>query len=269
MKININNSNNSPVSNPRIKELFAKRGSLTSKEQLVPLMNEMAEEIVLRAEFLTLIRLSEEPVLGENGIATMPKGAKISFPLVQAPDGTKFYPVFTDWVELMKMHKGSDTPKSLTLSFDDLAAMIVDERGAEGFVIDPFGGNLIVDRATVQRWREKKQIDATGHANHVIRKDTKVSFIPYKTVPGELCGALVNAAKGIKEISALWIRQVEMDGQRSHMAIVDHSGDRDTVFNALGEAAKPFLDNMALNMIDKSSALGKDATDGIIPLYQA
>ena len=248
--------------------LFDKRKDCKTKEDFIPLINEIAEEIVMRSSFYTLVRMSEQPVMGENGIAMMPKGAKLSFALLQAGDGKKFYPVFTSSDELIKLHKGEEAPSTLTVNFDNLAEMIVDQKNADGFVIDPFGANFVVDAANVKRWREKKQLTTQGHTNQVISQDAKVSVAATLKYPDGLVEAITEQAKQLKGVKTIWVGVMEMNGEKSWLAIVDYEGDRDATFNPIGRTAMQYIGDMPLNMVSAADKLGKDAIDHLVPIYQ-
>lgn len=265
--MHLKNENTFSAAN-KVAELIAK-AKTASKEDFVPLMNELAQEIALNAKFISPVRFSKEPVLSENGTATLPEGTTIAFAQLSNEKGQKFYPVFTSADELMKWDQmKSQKPQTLTLGFDDYAAMILDKNGGEGFVINPFSDNFVVGKDTVERWKNKKQLETKGHFERRLSPNEKLDVSEPKNLPMALANALIGAAKKTA-VNALWLLDLEQDGVKSHLAVVDFTGERDEVYNALGSAAKPFLGEMELNMVSAADSFGRDVTQNRTPIYKA
>ena len=94
------------------------------------------------------------PVPDENGRVTIARDAKVQFPMLSTEDGRKFFMAFTDWTEL-KRWRDEENQQTFAMNFDDYAGMLLrkDAQGnispALGFVINPFGGNIVVTREMV------------------------------------------------------------------------------------------------------------------------
>ena len=78
----------------------------------------------------------------------------VQFPMLSTEDGRKFFMAFTDWTEL-KRWRDEENQQTFAMNFDDYAGMLLrkDAQGnispALGFVINPFGGNIVVTREMV------------------------------------------------------------------------------------------------------------------------
>lgn len=239
-------------------------------EEYAQLMNELSKEIAMNGRFLSVIRFSQAPVVGENGEESIPDGAKVEFALLDDGRGGRYYPAFTSRAELEKWQQMAATnPRTAIMEFDDYAKLILDDHGASGFVINPFSDNLLIQTEAVKRWREKKQYELKGHAESVIDSNAQIEVSDYEALPLALSGALANAAKSCGEVKAIWLRQMEMDGKKAHLLIVEFTGDRQAVYNTLGEAAKEFLTDMDLNIVNAAEPFGKRAIEGAEPLYRA
>lgn len=266
--MHIKEDKNFSAAGSKVEELISKAKS-ASKENFMPIMNELAQEIALNAKFISPVRFSKEPVLNPNGTAQLPEGTTIAFAQLSNEKGQKFYPVFTSAEELMKWDQmKSQKPQTLTLGFDDYATMILDKNGGEGFVINPFSDNFVVGKDAVERWRNKKQLETKGHIERRLTADQKFDVNEPKDLPLTLVSALTDAAKKTA-VNALWLLELEQDGVKSHLLIVDFKGDRDEVFTSLGNAAKPFLGDKDLNMINAADPLGTDVTKNHTPIYKA
>lgn len=267
--MHMQNTYNPEEKNIKLEQLMAKAKN-TPKEDFAPIMNEIAQQIAMEARFISPVKFSKEPILNEDGTAQLPEGTTISFLQLSNEKGEKFYPVFTSANEMMKWDMiRKEKPQTLTLGFDDYASMILDRNGGAGFVINPFSDNLMIAREAVERWRKKKQLETKGHLEQRLTPDTKLDITEPKELPMALVGALTSAAKEIGGVNALWLMQMEKDSVKSHLVIVDFDGDRDTVYNALGNAAKPFIGSMDLSLISARDSLGKDVTKDRAPIYKA
>lgn len=262
---------NSSVNNTALCKLFERRREIKTQDDMNALMNEVAEEIVMNAKFLTPVRLSTVPKLNSDGTGTIDANTKISFALISSPEGKKYYPAFTSVDEVLKWDSMKEQkPLTLALGFDDYSDMIVSKNAAEGLVINPFSDNLILDKKLVAHWREKKQYRTTGHAEHIIHTNSDVKIGAPDPFNMELSVALSTAAKKDPAVKALWFRGMILNGEKTYLAVVDFKGDRNTVFTAIGEAAKPYLSNgMALSIVALDEALGKSAVENVMPIYKA
>lgn len=261
-KFTVTNSNETKVENPRLRELFDKRKLCKDNEALAAVMNDIAQELVMNARFLSVVRMQ----------AGKDNKAQIAFALLNDGSGKTYYPLFTDVGELTKWKPATEEgSKIMLLEFDNYARMIVEKNGADGIVINPFGDNLIVDKETVSRWWDKKQIIKKGFTQHVIPDGAEASFSVPDPFPMDLSNALCDAAREHKEIRRLWIRQMEQDGQTSFLAVIDGDNLPGSVITAIGSAVKPLLKSydMQLNIVFAGSDLGKRAVENVMPVYSA
>ena len=130
---------NKPVSNPMMV------GSIELlKAEDTPEHRQMFLEELQKAKFLAPVVIDPAPQ----------PDAKVQFHMLSTEDGRKFFMAFTDWMELKKW-KDEENQQTFAMNFDDYAGMLLrkDAQGnsspALGFVINPFGGNIVVTREMV------------------------------------------------------------------------------------------------------------------------
>ena len=104
------------------------------------------DAVILSAQFLA-------PVIIED--AQPGQDTAIQFQLIANQEGQAFLPAFTGWEELRKLC-GPKNQQTVVLSFDDYARMILQDKRAAGFVIDPFGICLSFDRTMVEHLVNRK-----------------------------------------------------------------------------------------------------------------
>ena len=230
-------------------------------------MNMLFEEIVMHARFLSVIFLSEEPTPDENGAAVFQKGAVMRMPMVSVPDGRSFYPVFTDHEQLAKWEQMKN-PKTLILTFDDYAAMVLKNEQAAGIALNPFSDNLVLDRKMIMQLKTGKDLRTKGVSRQKITRDTKVMLGEPKEYPTAMIEAVRAHLAGVPEVKRVWLRLMMRDTLQSFLLVVDFEGNRDTVFQGIAGAARPHLGKRYLDMVSWQDDFGKKATEKIIPFYQ-
>lgn len=230
-------------------------------------MNMLFEEIVMHAHFLSVIFLSEEPEPDGSGKAVFPKGAVMRMPMVSVPDGRSFYPVFTDHEQLAKWEQ-MKAPKTLILTFDDYAAMVLKNEQAAGIVLNPFSDNFVLDRKMIEHLKTGKDLRTKGVSRQKITKDTKVLLGEPKEYPAAMVEAVRSYLAGVPEVKRVWLRLMQRDALQSFLLVVDFEGDRDAVFQGIAGAVRPHLGKKYLDMVSWQDDFGKKATEKIIPFYQ-
>ncbi len=110
----------------------------------------------MKATFLAPVVIDPPPVADEQGLFSISPGSQIQFPMLQAPDGKRFFMAYTDWEELRKW-KNEDNQQTFGLKLVEYADMLFrkDENGntppAAGFVINPYGGNMAMTKELISR----------------------------------------------------------------------------------------------------------------------
>jgi len=252
----------------KLAALLEKKKSCKTKEETISVLNEIAQEVVMNARFISAVTFSEEPVLNPDGTVKISDGTKMTFALLSNGSEKRFFPAFTSPDELMKWKtKQEGLPKTVNLGFDDYAALVLDRHGADGIVIDPFGGNLLLNAEIIRHWRERKQMLTMGHYETVLESGEKLKITDPEPYPEKLAEALSAAARDIPEVKAMWLRHMSNNGRESHLVVAEFEGDTNRVFSALGEAGKPHLDGLPLDMISSANKVGRDASDNVEPFY--
>lgn len=149
---------NKQVSNPMLIGAIELMKADRSKEHHNMLVNE-----ILKAQFLTPANVNPIPKVDADGKTEVAQGTQVHFPMLTAPDGKHFFVAFTDQMELDKWKKEGEF-QNVTMSFDDYAGILSrkdangNENPAAGFVINPFGCNLVLTKDMVKAmWEAKVQ----------------------------------------------------------------------------------------------------------------
>lgn len=137
---------NKPVSNPLL------MGSIElMKAEDTPAHRNMFMGELAKAEFLSPAIIEPAPQEADGKLAIAP-GSKVQFPMINSPDGAKFFMAFTDAAEYDKWQEKNQKFPFFALKLEEYAAMILrrDPKGnlcpALGMVVNPFGANIILPR---------------------------------------------------------------------------------------------------------------------------
>ena len=235
-------------------------------------------ELVLHhAVLLAPAVVTPPPQAQQGGTAAADQKTAIQFQLITTKDGRPFFPAFTDWTELRKFC-GPKQQQTLLLRFDDYVAMLQRNDKAHGFVINPMGLSLTLDRGTVMSLFKKKQevlqraqakaAQGPAFTEETVEKDTQVMVGDPVQVPDGLLEAVCQLAAQREDIRTLWLRQmVRQDGVQSLIIVVDHTGEQAEVFQAIAQAAAPHFGKLPVDMIPYGTGFADAATEDAMPFY--
>ncbi len=225
---------------------------------------------VMKAHFISPVSIFPLPEPSDaEGKVVLKEKTTINFNIIENTANQKFFMAFTDWEELSKWHK-SENQQTLIMTFDDYAAMVLDENGnSDGFVINPFGGNIIFSKDMIKDLKlEKDRRENGGVVPQVISKDTSVKIGEPSIYPYEMVKAISGYLKQNKNVQAAYLKLMLKEGEESYLVIVDFTGDRRQLFDGIAKVAIPHLKNMFIDMVPFDSDFGKNAANNTQPFYK-
>lgn len=255
---------NRPVENPRLKGLLKQ----WRQERVDGLLGQVLEEIAIRAHFLSVIELSEEPVPNADGTATFAHDTVMQVPMLTTRDGKHFYPAFTDWGELAKWQGATSPAKTLIMSFDDYVTMVGQSASADGVAINPFGDSLVLDRPLLTHLKSQKDLNTKGVSQQVIAEETQVLLGEPKVYPARMVAAISDYLRQQPTVRRAWLRLMIRDNEQSYLLVADFSGNREVMFGGMANAAGPHLKGMPIDMVPYDEGFSKDAVDSVKPFYE-
>lgn len=118
---------------------------------------EMVVQEILKAEFLCPAVFSIPPKIREDGSLDLEDGCTVDWRMLQDSKGRILLMAFTDMEQMEKWKQRSTVGESyaVTFNFLDYVSLMLHEQPdgtcgpAEGFVIDPCGLNMVMDRDKV------------------------------------------------------------------------------------------------------------------------
>lgn len=215
---------------------------------------------LISAHLLTPI--TEDSLIGcTEGQSILKEGATIKFIHLSDDTGNDYIPAFTDWDELRKWNNAKNI-KTLILSFDDYKALVSgDESSLKGFVLNPFGQNILFDKDLIQRVEERTTTVGKG--------ESVMLGIPEK-YPVQMIDALKQFLPSISSVKSIYLLlMVRGEDDRSFLLIVDTDGDYNDVFGKIADFAVNYLKkDEKLDFVPLADEFGRNAVEGHSPFYQ-
>lgn len=249
--------------NPNLKSLLEKWSIYGSKE----IINPLYDEIMFRAKFLSVVKFSETPQFNDDGSATFKQQTIMQFPMIRLPDGANCYPAFTDWTERSKWTDMLSF-KTIILTFDDFAEMVLQSKDVGGVVMNPFGVNLTMDRELIAKLKAIKHKKLNGISHLFITKEINIMVDEAKEYPEAMVEEIFGFLKNKSEVKRAWLRMLHRDNQQGYLLVVEFSGDKDMLFSEIASVASPYLNNMYIDMVPYQEGFGKIAVKGAQPFYE-
>ncbi len=196
-----------------------------------------------------------------NGISD-PENTRIHFMMLTQNTGKKFMPAFTDMDELKKWRE-EENLQTIVTTFDNHMEMILsDDDGPSGFVINPFGSNMILPRELLTQLKEAADK----------QKNEQVLIGDPKEYPEALAGALTDFFEENGTVEKAYILMMKRGEQESYLLIIDFDNtdddlQRHKLFDAAAETAKDHLNGLGISIASFADELGQKAADNKLPFY--
>ena len=219
--------------NERLKKLLKKIDEDNSPE----LENEILEEIIMKANFLSYINSNElESTFGN-----------INFNVLKTDDNKTYLPAFTDLEELSKWGIPANM-NTITLNFDDYAEIILDNDSIDGLVINPFGDYYIISKEGLKELKEMKK--ERLKVNEIkIESNSKILISEPKHYPTMMMEAITNCCDDLGNINKAWLLEMMTEKDKSWLLVLDFEGDKNYTFSKISQSARNYLGNMYLDML--------------------
>lgn len=220
-----------PIRNDLLLELIGNSNDISLTKDIV---NE-----ILKAHFLC-------PVYGE------------SKHLYSISDGmNRFLIAFTDWDEYYKWNSTCEQPQGLVMTYYDYLK-ILNLIDVMGFVINPYGCNLIIDN---------QRIEYINKQSNVIKKGDKIAVGKPKEKPVELIDGLIKFFKTLDCVNQGYLLWMVRNNEASYLLVLDADEEEQSLFPQIAEVSKPFLSGKLLDMIPVNSSFGKTVIENQVPFY--
>lgn len=247
-----------PVTNPDLVLAISRAREQSTAETWADMMRE-----VTKARFLAPVDICD-------GDRASKQETAFSLPmLVEPADGQKYFLAFTDWKELEKWRSLKDQ-RILIMTFEDYSQIVLDSKmQTGGFIINPYGGNIVISRAMLAAMRrEKEERTDRGPERVVMEKGTTVQLGQPEDFPEALIAAISGYLKTRDTVEAAYLQLMEFEGTASYLVAVDFERDQKALFDGLFGVTAGILHDMPLNLVSCESDFWRETTQGLAPFYR-
>jgi hypothetical protein len=223
-----------------------------------------------KARFITPVDISPLPAGGEGEARILKGNTSFSLHVLEDPESRlKYYMAFTDWEELGKW-RAKPGQRVLILTFEDYARLVLDGKmNMGGFIINPYGGNVMIGRAMIEAVRHEQQGGAErGPEKIVMEKGTTICLGEPETYPEALIQAVSGYLKTQPGVTEAYLQQMEKDGDPSYLIALRFAGDRQALFEGISHAAGGLLSDLPLNLASCDTEFWRDTAEGLEPFYR-
>lgn len=260
---------NQIIENPDLKKYMQDAKAEKTSETI----GRVYEEIAMRARLLIVVNIEAEIQTNDEGEQFVDDQAKIQFPLLSAPNGQLFYPAFTDMEEVHKWGIfGEENPTTVLMNFEDYLLMMDNNKNAEGFVVNPFSDNVILNRETVNHLRNKKEDVVNGIRQQRFKPGEKVMIGDPQEFPVMLAEDIREYLRTMEQVKKAWLRVMIQNEVPGYLIVIDADLDSEQelneIFRGIAGAARDRLDDMTkLNMVSVTDRFGESAAKDSTPFY--
>lgn len=223
------------------------------------------------AQYLAPVSITPPPETnGYMANITLPPDAQLRFHMIENGMGQRFFLAFTSFEEMAKWRENANV-QSIVVTFDDYAGMLAKAEGDEnvgGFVIDPFGANLVFSKSQAIAIKGMKDKRDSGTSAHVIKEGEEVYIGEPAKYPTEMVEAIKKYLEGQDAIKKAYLQLMMHGDDESYLIVLDYLGDKKEVFDALAEVARPHTGGMLLDIMGSGSDLGGKIVAKVTPFFE-
>ena len=142
--------------------------------------------------------------------------------------------------------------------------VLKDTNAIKGFVINPFGQNIIITPELMQYFSSRK-------SEVVIQKDTKVMLGQPANYPHDMVNALSSFFKKHKEVKSAYLFLIHKEGEEKPnlLLVIDFTGDKAILFPKIAAIAQSYLNKGEyIEIVPRDCEFGMDATKDATPFYK-
>lgn len=222
---------------------------------------------VVNAHFIAPVIFDPQPQEDEKGNLIFDQQAKITFPAVANKDGEKYFPAFTDWKEAQKWEL-KDGERLIGTAFVDYEGLVLEGQAA-GFVINPFGENIRIEKKVIEELRKQQKIymGMRRHEQAGRRPAGALEFRQLERYPEGLTRAVADLLRD-QPVKAAYIQGVIQGTGRGVMFVLDQEEGCPDLTAQIVELARPYMKGMYLYVASLDSQAGQKAVQGLKPFYQ-
>lgn len=249
---------NKPVENPELVSAMEALQKNPSAETESAFFQQLQQ-----ANFLLVLHQGlEHTEPDEDGTITLSEGTTISIAMLSDAEGHPLYFGFTDWRALRAWNE-KPNQKTLIMPFSQLLDMVLSEKtNCEGFIMNPSTHNFYIPKNILAR------VGGRG-TSYTVQKKTQVFLGEPSKYPQDLADAVSVKLKTLRTVKRAWLLLMTRDEEQSYLIVLEHTGDQNTINEAIGGVASKHLsDGMFVDIVTTDQDFGRKAVEGRKTFYK-
>ena len=209
-----------------------------------------------------------------NGLLTASFLLPAQIPLFTDPAGNQYIMAFTDWDQMRIWPDCKPDQQTVVQNYPDIIKSVWERSDiCSGFVINPFGQNLVISKKTISKIQGRLQ-KAVGVSPRTEAQEAQeapqeqILLGDPKIFPLGIAVALRSYMQSRKDVLSAYL-MLMMRGQRqSYLVVVDCTGEFAEIFSAMEDLCSQYLTHgMTIDFVPAASALGQYAMNGRTPFF--
>lgn len=241
------------IDNTKLVELIKKMKEEKTQESQREFVSQM-----LKSRFYCPVIFANAPKGG--GKVKIDKETKIQFNIIQATDGSSYLIAFTSEAEINKWQK-SQMQQSIIYTFEDYSTIVLGQNNINGFIIDPKGENIIINRKVIEQVRSALTTEET------LDKETEIELRTVSNASQDLKDKLYDTLSSIDEVSKAYFLVMKENEKETYLIAFLANGNEKEYYNKIASAAIPFLNGVGLSFMPLGTELGKQIEEKFEPFY--
>ena len=210
----------------------------------------------------------DDDVPEDIGCIVIKNDIPMFLPAYTDPAGNHYMMVYTDWDELCKWPGQKQKQETVVYTYPEICKIIAKHPGLySGFVINPFGRNLVISRKAISKILVRLET-AAGIPPRPAVRDDRIYLGDPKIFPLAMAIALKQFLHSRKEAMSAYLMVMMRDARQSYLIVVDCSGDSTELFSLMGDLCEKYLKpGQLVDIIPAASPLGQQAMNGRSPFF--
>lgn len=169
------------------------------------------------------------------------------------------------FISELKKWRDEQNEQTIISTYDDLSSMVIKDSTHSGFVLNPYGCNIMITRNMIEHFNNSSNYAIP----YTLEKETKVMIGTPANYSHELTKAISDYLKTKKNVKSAYLALMQKDDESSFLVIVDFTGDRRETFDGIASVAVPLLKKDELiDMVPLDDGIGQSVANDHAPFYK-
>ena len=248
-------------------------------EELKALLQQIKEEKSIAVEQKMFLKLKEAKLLSpavidkQASLAKKGNGVSVRFALVQAKDGSSFFPVFTDMEEANKMDMNEQNQQLIVHSLRDLERLLNNEKSnISGIIVNPTSSQIVLPKETIHTIIHNTSSQQGKTVEDYLQEGkippgVQVSFVEPAIYPTALVNAVYEKCQTMNGLVRVRFKGAQIGSGLAHAFIVEQEKKDPNQLKEIREAALPVAKEVPVFVMEYTKDLQEKVIQDAFPMF--